>query len=371
MHLVCTKENLLKGFQAVSKAVASKSLLPILGNVLFECTEDNKLKLSATDLEISVETYVDSTVLSTGKITIPARALNDIISKLPNSDIELTTNDSLTETLLKCSKSNFNIKSIQADEFPSLPKVTTDDCIFIPSTLLANSIKKTIFAASTDTTKNVLNGVRFQFNAGKVEMASTDGYRLAVNKITIESDNEQGFGVIVPSKAMNELSRLLGSVKEETTVTVSHLSNQLVFKIDEKTISTRLVEGQYPDYNRIIPNNLDKHVIINREEFLSAVDRVSSISSIDKVNVVKLDITSGQVVLSSSTPELGQSTESVDVDYQGDSLEINFNAKFFMEALKNFDSEKVSLSLAGSLNPGIIKSLDDENYFCMVMPIRS
>ncbi len=371
MHLVCTKENLLKGFQTVNKAVATKSLLPIINNVLFDCTEEGKLKLSATDLEMGVETYVDCQVLSSGKITIPARALNDIISKLPNSDVDLHVNDSLTETSLKCSKSKFNLKSIVSDDFPQLPQISEDNCLYISSSALSQGIKKTIFASSTDTSKNVLNGIRFIFSSGKVEMAATDGYRLAVSKTHIESDNDQGFAVIVPSKSMNELVRLLGSTKEDTTVTVSYLSNQLVFKIDEKIMSTRLVEGQYPDYNRIIPTNLDKDVIFNKDEFLSAVDRVSAISSIDKVNIIKLEITSGQIVLSSSTPELGQSTESVDVDYQGDSLEINFNARFFMEAIKNFDSEKLKLSLAGSLNPGILKSLDDDNYFCMIMPIRS
>jgi len=371
MHLVCTKENLLKGFQTVNKAVGTKSLLPIINNVLFDCTEEGKLKLSATDLEMGVETYVACEVLSSGKITIPARALNDIISKLPNSDVDLQVNDSLTETTLKCSKSKFNIKSLVSDDFPQLPQVSEENCLFINSSILANSIKKTLFAASNDTTKSVLNGVRFLFSSGNVEMAATNGYRLAVSKNHIESDNDQGFSVIVPSKAMNELLRLLSSCKEDTTVVVSYLLNQLVFKIDEKIMSTRLVEGQYPDYNRIIPTNLDKDVIINKDEFLAAVDRVSAISSIDKVSTVKLELTSGQIVLSSSTPELGQSTESVDVDYQGDSLEINFNARFFLEALKNFESEKVKLSLAGSLNPGIVKSLDDENYFCMIMPIRS
>ena len=370
MHIVCTKENLLKGFQAVSKAVASKAILPILTNVLFETTEDNKLKLSATDLEIGVEAFVETQVLTHGRITIPARALQDIVSKLPNSDVELLVNESQTETSLKCSKSKFNIKCLAADDFPQLPQIDKNSSVFINAEMLSTGVRKTIFAASTDATKNILNGVKIFLADGRLEMAATDGYRLAVKKLNIETNAEQGFSVIVPSRALNELVRLLGSSKDETVV-VSQLSNQLVFAIDDKILSTRLIEGNYPDYNRIIPSNLDKEIFFDRAGFLNTVDRVAAISSVDKVNIVKMEVKSGEVNLSSSTPEYGQSSESIENEYQGDSFDINFNARFLMDALKNFDEEKVRLHLGGSLSPALIKNLDDELYFCMIMPIRS
>lgn len=370
MHIICTKENLLKGFHAVGKAVASKALLPILTNVLFETTEDNKLKLSATDLEIAVETYVDTQVLTPGRITIPSRALQDIISKLPNSDVELQVNENNTETMLRCNKSKFNIKSLPADDFPSLPHIDSQNSVFINADHLSVGIRKTIFAASTDASKNVLNGVRILLSQGNIEMAATDGYRLAVKKIFTETNGEQGFSVIVPSRALNELVRLLGSNKDETVV-ISQLSNQLVFSIDDKVLSTRLIEGNYPDYNRIIPSNLDKEIVFDRSEFLSTVDRVSAISSVDKVNLIKMEIAANNVNLSSSTPELGQSSESIEVDYSGDTFDINFNARFLMDGLKNFESEKVKFMLGGSLSPGILKSTEDESYFCMIMPVRS
>ncbi len=370
MHIVCTKDNLLKGFQAVSKAVASRTILPILSNVLFECTEDNKLKLSATDLEIGVEAFVETQVLTPGKITIPARALQDIITKLPSNDVELQVNESNTETTLKCHRSKYNLKSIAPDDFPPLPHLEADNSIQLNGEVLATGIRKTIFAASTDTTKNVLNGVRLFLSKNGLEMAATDGYRLAVKKMNIESKNEQGFSVIVPSRALNELLRLLNATKEEM-VSISQLSNQLVFGLDDKILSTRLIEGQYPDYNRIIPTNLDKEIILDRTEFLNTVDRVAAISSIDKVNIIKLEIKSGEINLSSSTPELGQSSESIEIGYEGDNFEINFNARFLMDGLKNFDEEKIRLLLGGSLSPVLLKCIDDENYFCMIMPIRS
>lgn len=370
MHIVCTKENLLKGFQAVSKAVASRAILPILGNVKFEGTEDNKLKLSATDLEIGVEAFVETQVLTPGSITIPSRALQDIVAKLPNSDIELQANESNTETVLKCQKSKFNLKSIVADDFPPLPQLDEASTIYLNAEMLATGIRKTIFAASTDTTKNVLNGVKLYLSDGRIEMAATDGYRLAVKKLHTESRTEQGFSVIVPSRSLNELSRLLNSTKDEM-VAISQLSNQLVFSIDDKVLSTRLIEGQYPDYNRIIPSNLDKEIVFDRLEFLNTVDRVAAISSIDKVNIVKMEIRSGEVNLTASTPELGQSSESIEIDYQGDHFEINFNARFLIDGLKNFDDEKIRFQLGGSLSPGLLKGIDDESYFCMIMPIRS
>lgn len=370
MHIVCTKENLLKGFQAVNKAVATRAILPILGNVLFDCTEKGMLKLSATDLEIGVEAFVETSVLSPGKITIPSRALHDILSKLPESDVEMVTNETFTETVLKCQRSRFNLKSLLPDDFPALPQIDTSDSIFINVDILATGIRKTIFAASSDTAKNVLNGVRLLLSDGRLEMAATDGYRLAVKKMHTESKNNQGFSVIIPSRALNELSRLLNSTKDEM-VAISQLSNQLVFGVDDKVLFTRLIEGQYPDYNRIIPTNLDKEVIFDRVEFLNAVDRVAAISSIDKVNIIKLEISSGEINLSSSTPELGQSSESMEIGYEGSSFEINFNARFLMDGLKNFDDEKIRFLLGGSLSPGLLKGIDDETYFCMIMPIRS
>lgn len=371
MHIVCSKENLQKGFNAVSKAVASRAILPILSNVLFECTSDNKLKLSATDLEIGVETFVETQVLTPGKISIPARALQDIISKLPvDKDVELQSNDSNTETLLKCGRSKFNLKSLSADDFPPLPQIDINTSVQLNREIMIDSIKKTIFAASTDTTKNVLNGVKLYLNNERLEMAATDGYRLAVKKIHSESKSEQGFAVIVPSRALNELSRLLNSGKDEM-IAVSQLANQLVFSIDDKILSTRLIEGQYPDYNRIIPKNLDKVLTFDRMEFLNTVDRVAAISSIDKVNLVKMEIKNNEVTLSSSTPELGQSSESIEVNYEGEHFEINFNARFLMDGIKNFDSEQINFNLGGSLSPGILKGLDDDTYFCMIMPIRS
>jgi len=371
MHIVCKKENLLKGLQAVSKAVASRTILPILSNILFECTSENKLKLSATDLEIGVETFVDTVVHKPGKITIPARALTDIIIKLPDADIELETNENNTETILRCHRSKYNLKSLASDDFPTLPQVDPQNSVFINSGLIAQGIKKTIFAASSDATKNVLNGVKLNLSGNHLEMAATDGYRLAVRKIFIETKNEQGFSVIVPSRALNELSRLLGNSKDDDTVIISQLSNQLVFGIDDKILSTRLIEGQYPDYNRIIPTNLDKEIVLDRAEFYSTVDRVAAISSIDKVNVVKFDISTGEMKLSSSTPELGQSSETIETAYEGNNFEINFNARFLMDALRNFDEEQVRFLLGGSLSPGLLKNVDDESYFCMIMPIRS
>ncbi|MFN8577658.1 MAG: DNA polymerase III subunit beta [Candidatus Sericytochromatia bacterium] len=371
MHIVCSKENLQKGFNAVSKAVASRAILPILSNVLFEATSDNKLKLSATDLEIGVETYVETQVLTSGKISLPARVLQDIISKLPvDKDVEIQVNEFGTETLLKCGRSKFNLKSLNADDFPPLPQLDIDNSVQLNRELMAQGIKKTIFAASTDTTKNVLNGVKLYLNNEKLEMAATDGYRLAVKTIHSESKAEQGFSVIVPSRALNELSRLLSLGKEEM-ITVSQLANQLVFGIDDKILSTRLIEGQYPDYNRIIPKNLDKILSFDRAEFLSTVDRVAAISSVEKVNLVKMEIKNNEVTLSSSTPESGQSDETIEVNYQGDHFEINFNARFLMDAVRNFDTEQINFHLAGSLSPGILKGNDDETYFCMIMPIRS
>jgi len=368
MHIVCKKDNLLKGFQAVSKAVASRAILPILSNVLFEA-KDSKVFLKATDLEIGVEAAIESEILLEGSITLPALALQNILPKLPDYDVEIKTNEDKSETVLKCFRAEFNLKSMPADDFPNLPKIDEENSFFINSELLSTAIKKTIFSASTDTSKNILNGVRMVINSSNLEMAATDGYRLAVKRIFIESTSNQNLAATLPSKALNELVRLISSSKDDTVV-ISQLANQFVFKVNDKILSTRIIEGQYPDYNRVIPNNLDKHVTFDRLELLSAVDRISSISS-DKLNVVKMEISENNLNISSSSLELGKSSEKLEIEYEGDGLEINFNAKFLMEALKNFDDEKVQFSMRESLTPCIIKSPEKEDYFCMIMPIRS
>jgi len=371
MHIVCTKENLLKGIQAVYKAVGSKPILPILSNILFDCTQsENKLKLSATDLEIGVEVLIDTEVIKPGKITIPARALSDIISRLPESDIELKTDESNAETKLKCHRSKFNLKSLESDDFPVLPEVSEASSVKLSTELLVQGIKKTIFAASTDSTKSVLNGVNLNLSQNSLEMAATDGYRLAVKTLQTESLNEQGFSIIIPARASNEIMRLFGHLKD-STVKISKLANQLVFESDDKIFSTRLVDGQYPDYKRIIPSNLDIEIVLNRHEFLAAVDRVAAVSSSDKVNIIQLEIKNGLINLNSSTPEVGQGSESMETEYEGESLEINFNARFLLDVLKNFDGDQVRLLLGGSLSPCLVKGLDDDSYFCMIMPIRS
>ncbi|GIW23100.1 MAG: DNA polymerase III subunit beta [Candidatus Sericytochromatia bacterium] len=368
MHIICKRDNLLKGFQSVSKAVSSRALLPVLSNVLFEVKE-SKLFLKATDLEIGIETLVETEVLKEGSVTIPAVALQNILPKLPDYDVELKTNQDNSETTLKCFKSEFKLNSIPSDDFPKLPQIDENNSFFINSELLTTAIKKTIFSASTDTSKNILNGVRMVINSGNLEMAATDGYRLAVKKMFIESSGNQNLSATLPSKAMNELVKLISSSKDDT-VSISQLSNQLVFKVNDKILSTRVIEGQYPDYNRIIPTNLDKHLIVDRIEFLSSIDRVSSISS-EKINVVKMEISSNKVNISSSSSELGKSSEELTIEYEGENLDINFNAKFLIEALKNFDDDKVKILMRETLTPCIIKPLEDESYFCMIMPLRS
>ncbi len=371
MHIVCSKENLQKGLNAVSKAVASRAILPILSNILFEATSDGKLKLSATDLEIGVETFVEiKELISAGRITLPSRVLQDIVPKLGNNDIDLKTNDTHTETLLKSGKSKYTLKSLSHHDFPPLPQIDLESSVQLNREMFSNGIKKTIFAASTDTTKNVLNGVKLYLSENNLEMAATDGYRLAVKRMHSESKAEQGFSVIIPSRALNELLRLLSSAKDEA-IAVSQLANQLVFSIDDKILSTRLIDGQYPDYNRIIPKNLDKTLNLDRIEFLSAVDRASAVSLTDKVNLVKMEIKNNEIILSSNNPEAAQSSELLEVDYSGEQFDINFNARFLMDGIKNFESEKIHFELGGSLSPGILKSEEDESYFCMIMPVRS
>lgn len=366
MHVICPKENLAKGLQAVQKAVSARGLLPILSNVLVS-VKDGELTLVATDLEIGIEASVAADVKAPGKLTLPAKPLSELVSKLPNSDIELDTDDASGQAKVTCGSSTYTLCSLPATDFPPLPSLEAEPPATVPSGLLASAIRQTIFAASADATKSVLGGVHWSWVGDKLELAATDGYRLAVRTLHVPSGGAD-MTMTVPSRILGEVARLLPAGDDPVKIAKTD-NNQVVYALERKLLSSRLLEGKYPDYHRIIPTTFERRLLVRRQDLLTALERASILAS-DRSNIVKLHLQADTVTITADTPEVGQGVEVVPATLEGESLEINFNAKYMIEALKAFDSDTVQFDLGGAINPAVVRVPGDEDFTCLLMPIR-
>src|SRR5581483_1851163 len=282
MKVVLTRADLLKGISTVQSAVAAKNTMPILANVLLEA-RDKKLEFVATDLDMGIRCSVQAEVVEKGSITINAKKLSDIVRELPEASVDLEIDDS-HKMILVCQKSNFKIHGLPKDDFPILPEVKKDKVFKVKGSLLQEMIRKTIFAVSTDETRYVLNGVFFQIEGGKVRMVATDGHRLAFIQKKLEGKNDEKCNVIIPTKTLNELTKVVsdlskGKEEEDVIVEITATENQIKFAAGGVEIISRLIEGQFPNYEQVIPKESDKKVEASTSELASATRRVAILTS--------------------------------------------------------------------------------------------
>ncbi|MCD4812741.1 DNA polymerase III subunit beta [bacterium] len=365
MKFICKRTDLSHGVQTVLNAVSSRNTLPILSNILFEADE-NTLLLTTTDLEVSIKCQISAQITSPGSITIPAKRLSEIVRELPDSDVTLSVSDNSMITL-SCDKSLFKLNGLPKDDYPVLPKVKTEKGFNLSKKELHAKIRKTIFSVSTDETRYVLNGVLFMVDKDKMLMVSTDGHRLAIIEEKLEKPPTQKFNYIVPAKALQELSKIMD---DEGEINIQLNDNQIIFSDKEVVLMSRLIDGQFPNYNQVIPKESDKNIISQTAELLAATRRVSLMAS-DKSSSVKYTISNNKLLITANTPEVGEAQEEMDIDYQGENLSVAFNAKYVLDVLKNLDDGKCCMELSTSLNPGIFKpEKSDAGYLCVVMPMR-
>ncbi|MBN1595425.1 DNA polymerase III subunit beta [candidate division FCPU426 bacterium] len=365
MNFSCKRSDLIHGVQTVLNAVSPRNTLPILSNILLEA-ESGILRLTTTDLEVSIKCIVPADISEPGSITIPAKRLSEIVRELPDSDITITVNDNSMVTLV-CEKSLFKINGLPPDDFPVLPKVKNEKGLNLSKTSVLDMIKKTIFSVSNDETRYVLNGVLFTVEDDVIRMVSTDGHRLSMIEQHLEKNPTQKINYIVPSKALQELGKILSA---EGEINIQINDNQIIFSDEEAVLMSRLIDGQFPNYSQVIPKQSDKSVTCNTDLLLSATRRVALMAS-DKSSSVKYTISNNKLVITANTPEVGEAQEEMDISYSGDNISIAFNAKYVMDVLKNISSEECYLGLTTSLNPGVFKPVsEDQQYFCIVMPMR-
>lgn len=365
MRLICTKENFARGLSAVARAVSSRGPLPILTHVKL-VADGAGVRFTATDLEVGLEARVPAEVADEGSVALTAKTLSEIVSKLPNADIELATPEREAEVTLRCLRSKFTLRGLPAAEFPALP-TPAGASVRLGAEELLKGIRQTVFAAAGED-KAVISGLFLRLEGGKLELVATDGYRLACRETAV-AEQAGSLSVVVPKRAMDELARQL-SAMGTGEVEVAVASNQIGFTLGDRYMTSRLVDGQYPNFRQIIPTRFERGAVIDRAAFLAAVERVSIMAMDREAHTIKLEFADGEVVISAGNSELGDSNETVATEYSGEPLAISFNADYLSDALKHIDAETVRLDMNGPLTPVLVRPLADDSHTCLVMPLN-
>lgn len=369
MIFTTDKESLLNKIRVVEKITVQRGIQPVLSNILFE-TKDNKLKLSATDLDISVTTSTTAVINEEGKITLPAKKIFEIISKMPNKPIEFSLNKDNNIVTIKCGNSKFDVIGISADEFPTQneKEFLEEEAITIDVNPLIKSIKYTVYAAATYENRNIISGVFCNINNDTLEMAATDGNRLTRISEKIENNNGKSAKVVIPSKTLNEFLRVSSLIGDEK-VSLIVSGSKLIFKTDSYVLISKLLEGEYPQYQQLIPKTTAKSVKVNRSELIGAIDRVACMIN-DRTNIIKFILQDGKMYLKSETPDSGTSEDVIESNYQGDEFKIAFNYKFISDFIKITDSENTIIGLNGNQSAALFKPDNEDDYICLVMPLK-
>ncbi len=368
MRIICEKEKILKGITSVINGVASKTTMPVLEGILLQ-TNDNELKLTSYDLEIGIEYILEANVEEQGNTVVNAVMFSEIIKRLPATEIKLTINENnLLE--IECEGSLYKLATMNPDDFPELPKINVDNSIEIEQTTLKNMIRKTIFAVSTEENRPIFTGCLFEVKENKLNVVAVDGYRLAVKtKELLNSGND--FSSVIPGKTLNEVNKIISDSFDTVKIGISR--NQALFEMENCKIVTRLLDGEFLNYSNTIPKNWETRVKVNKNNIQNCFERILliSASSIEKEKKypVKINIELGKVTISCAN-QTGDAKEEIFVDTEGKELEIGFNPRFFLDALKAIEDEEVYIEFGTNRSPCIIKPIEDGDYIYMILPIK-
>lgn len=369
MLFTIDKDSLLNKLKIVEKVTAQRgNVQPVLSNVLFEA-EDNVLYLSATDLEISVKAKTTVAVKKPGKITLPAKKLLEIAAKLPDKPVEFSLNEDNNIVSISCGKSKFEIIGISAQEFPKNDDEITDGtAIEIELEPLLKSIKNTVYATANYENRNVISGVFCLIKDNKLEMAATDGNRLTRIIETIKNKDDKSAKLVIPSKILNEFLRICSFINEEN-VTLIVDKTRITFKTMSFSINSKLLDGEYPPYEQLIPKSTANNSTISRDELIGALERVSTMVN-DRTSIVKFIFGENKLLLKAETPNSGTSEDETECEYNGEELAIAFNYKYVLDSIKTMDSKSVKIGLNGSLSATVFKPDSEEEYICLIMPMQ-
>ena len=371
LQLSLTQENLSRALSSVGRIVSGRTSLPVLSNVLL-ATDTNRLRLSATNLEIGINYWINSKVEGEGSLTVPARLFTEFVSSLPQGNIELTGSD--TTLTVKTPHYESKINGISAEEFPLIPQIKSEPLIRISTQVFKDALAQVVVAASADESRPVLAGIYLYIEEQQLVIVATDSYRLAEKRVEVEEGTKQ-FSVIVPARTMQELVRLLSESDGDVELYIDE--NQVLFRMDDIELVSRLIEGAFPNYQQIIPKSAETSLEISTAEFARIV-KVASLFARESAGSVKVEIkTEGQIQIISSDAEVGGNTSSAECEVSGEDGEISLNAKYLADALSVIKAPRVQFSINGKLNPCVLMPVEKEgedagdDYLHIVMPLRT
>ncbi len=365
MQFECARGELLEKVQIVQKGVSTRSTLPILTGILFKA-EDNKLFLSSTDLEISIKCVCDINTITPGSVVIPARLIGDVLRNLPEALVKLNSNKSTNQVELECEKAKFNIKVLPPEDFPKTPELKKEQSCTVKSKLFIDALKQITKATSKDETRPVLTGVLFKISENKLKMVATDSYRLAIKEIECTSSMNKQVKLVIPGRVLDEIIKI--APKEESEVRLLIGENQAGFEFDSIQIITRLIEGEFPKYQQLIPESYQVQLKLNKEVLTGATKRVSLLALNNAP--IKVSIRDKSLTISSQSSEVGEAIEELDLEEKTEPITIAFNAQYLLDGLLSIKSENIILEIISPINPALLRVEEEKDFLYLVMPVR-
>ena len=371
MEFTIEKETLLTNLKIVEKTTVSRGIQPVLSNILIVASSDNFITFAATDLDINIMSKTIASVQTPGKITLPAKKLSEIVSRLSNKPVVFSLNSETNIVTISCGNSKFELIGISADEFPvalNEEELKDKESVEIDLNPFIKSIKYTAFSAANYENRNIISGVFCSISNENIEMAATDGNRLTriVEKIT--NEKETSISCVIPSKTLQEFLRIASFINDEKISLIIERT-KIIFKTNSMIMTSRLLEGEYPPYKQLIPQNCEKNALVKREDMISALERVAVMVN-ERTNIVRFLFKDNNLFLKADTPDAGLGEDSISIEYTDDELTIAFNYRYVLDSLKIMESENVKIGLGGSLSATLFKPVSDDDYLCLIMPIQ-
>ena len=377
MKISCLQENLARGLATVGRAVAARSTLPVLSNILLE-SDEGRLRLAATNLEIGVNCWIGGRVEEEGRITVPARLLTEFVNSLPPGQIDMELNERTQTLNLKCARFEANIKGIDASEFPDVPTADSLDGqnrLHLQPDIFRRMIDQVVFAAATDESRPILTGVLAKFHQGGLTLAAADGFRLSVTAADVGVDLDEAVSIIIPARALAELSRISADEEDPIDLIITPQRNQILFHLSNTDLVSQLIDGNFPDYNQIVPKGHNTRTLVSTQELLKAV-KVAFLFARDAANIIRFNVvpgselTPGQVIVTGTSAEFGDNVSELDASIEGDEIEIAFNARYMIDALSVAGTPEVVLETSTPSSPGVIRPVGGDDFLCVVMPMH-
>ena len=373
MRLSCLQENLNRGLSVVGRAVATRTTLPITNNVLL-ATDQSRLKLVATNLEMAISCWIGAKVEEEGAITVPARLLTEFISSLPNDRVDISLFPRTKTLGLKCARFEARISGVDAKDFPPIPKVDEGITTKVEVEALRQGISQVAFAAATEESRPVLTGVDTEFDGDLLTLAAADGFRLAVYKLPLATPVSQKTEVIIPARTLAELNRLAADQEEAIEITVNPNKSQALFRLKNAELVSQLVQGTFPQYAQLIPQSYSTRVVVDVAEFLRAT-KTASIFARDGSGIIRLvitpgsELTPGKLTISARSEEIGDDVGEIDAIVEGEEAKIAFNGKYLTDVLSVLRESQVALETTNPSSPGVVRPVGVDNYIHVVMPM--